>query len=52
MLERFRWAGPTVADMVAALLSPPHPPGGLGRRDWTTMRFGPYDIRIEYLPPM
>jgi hypothetical protein len=51
MLERFRWAGPTVADMVAALLSPPDPPGGLGRREWTTMRFGPYDIRIEYLPP-
>jgi hypothetical protein len=50
MLERFRWAGPTVADMVAALLSPLEPPGGLGRRERTTMRFGHYDIRIEYLP--
>jgi hypothetical protein len=52
MLARFRWAGPTVTDMVAALLSPPDPPGGLGRREWITMRFGPYDIRVEYLPPV
>ncbi len=49
MLERFRWAGRTVADMVAALIRPPDPPRGLGQREWTTLRFGPYAIRIEHL---
>ena len=49
MLQRFRWNGTRVSDMVAALLDPPAPPQGLGGTDWTTMRYGSYDVRIEYL---
>lgn len=49
MLERFRWAGDTVSDMVHALLDPPPPPIGLGSTDWINLRYGPFEVRVESL---
>jgi hypothetical protein len=47
ILERFRWRGTRVTDMVDAFLNPPPPPPELVQMEWRTAKYGRYEISLE-----
>lgn len=48
LLERSPWSGSRVRDMVRALESPTPPPVG-GGTTWRHLRFGPFDVKAEFV---
>ena len=49
VLDRFRWSGASVADMVEALSNPPPPPLELSATEWVHVRYGHFEVSIERL---